>query len=126
MSADIWWPNTDLLRYDEHEEHETPMNPDHLDDMIHGYTNLIVQGIVSRWGEWSDEPIEVKTWRMDPDTKKTGLKAEVFMTSARTRHGLIAMGCGVDLVDALEALTESLLFLRSFGHSDPSAESIRA
>ena len=102
------------------------MESDHLDDMISGYTELIIQGIVSRWGDWSEEPIEVETWTLDPQTETTGLKAEVHMTSASTRHGLIAMGCGTDLIDALEALTDSLLFLRSFGHSDPSAESIRA
>ena len=123
MSVDIWWPKVDLLSYD---DCEGAMEADHLDDMISGYTELIIQGIVSRWGEWSEEPIEVETWTLDPQTEKTGLKAEVHMTSASTRHGLIAMGCGTDLIDALEALTDSLLFLRSFGHSDPSAESIRA
>jgi len=123
MSADIWCPNRDGLGYD---DCEGPMESDHLDDMISGYTELIIQGIVSRWGAWSEEPIEIRTWKMDPQTEKTGLKADVHMTSASTRHGIIAMGCGTDVVDALEALTDSLLFLRSFGNSDPTAESIRA
>jgi hypothetical protein len=119
----IWGSVQPTLRYDEDED---PMAPDFLDDMISGYTDMIVKSMVSRWSEWSDEPIKIETWTMDPQTDKTGLKDKVHMTSASTRHGMIAMGCGTDIVDALEALTDSLLFLRSFGHSDPTAETIRA
>jgi|TARA_R110000824_G_scaffold172448_5_gene350410 hypothetical protein len=97
-----------------------------LDDMIHNYTDLIVRGMISRWGEWSEEPIEIQTWIMDPQTERTGIQESVLMASATTRHGVIAMGCGTDVVDALEALISSLLFLRSFGASDPDTETIDA
>lgn len=91
-----------------------------LSSLTADYTDLITTTLQARWAEWSDTPIKVTVWSVE------AAEGTPFLAAAETRYGLIAMGCGSDAVDALDALKDSLLYLRTFGKSDDSAEVYRA
>lgn len=94
-----------------------------LSGLTAGYTDMIVTALQARWAEWSDTPINVKVWSVEPTAE---LKSIPYLAAAETRYGLIAMGCGSDAVDALDALKDSLLYLRTFGKSDDSTDVYQA